>query len=136
MSPRVSNRAATVVWVMVLVLLAAGCSKKSPNSQIPCCANPAAVYAKRLGYRYVIREDTSGGQYGVVIFPDSTECEEWAFYEGRCGQQWTYCERQGYRIVNRQGQNPYSTTYGACVFSDSCECWEQNFIDGKCGPCK
>jgi hypothetical protein len=31
-----------------------------------------------------IRTDQEGSQYGVCIFPDGSECEEWAFYRGEC----------------------------------------------------
>lgn len=48
-------------------------------------ANPAAVFCKEMGYRYEIRQDPKGNQYGVCIFDDNTECEEWAFYRKECG---------------------------------------------------
>ena len=31
-----------------------------------------------------IRTDADGGQYGVCIFADGSECDEWAFYRGEC----------------------------------------------------
>ena len=60
--------------------------------------NPAAVYCVALGYEYEIIEDDKGGQYGVCIFPDNSECSTWAFYRGKCGQEWSYCKRQGYDL--------------------------------------
>ncbi|NHW24231.1 MAG: DUF333 domain-containing protein [Archaeoglobales archaeon] len=50
-------------------------------------ANPAAVYCKQMGYEYRI-ENTAKGQAGICVFPDKTECEEWAFFRGECGQKW------------------------------------------------
>ncbi|MCS7144554.1 MAG: DUF333 domain-containing protein [Archaeoglobaceae archaeon] len=50
-------------------------------------ANPAAVYCVDLGYKYKV-ENTPKGQIGVCVFPDQTECDEWAFYRGECGQKW------------------------------------------------
>jgi putative hemolysin len=47
-------------------------------------ANPASVYCKEQGYELEIRE-AEGGQVGYCVFPDGTECEEWAFYRGECG---------------------------------------------------
>jgi uncharacterized protein len=32
-----------------------------------------------------IREDTRGDQYGVCVFDDGSECDEWAYYRGECG---------------------------------------------------
>ncbi len=49
-------------------------------------ANPAAVFCKEKNYQYEIRNDTNGNEYGVCIFPDKTECEEWAFYQGTCNE--------------------------------------------------
>ena len=42
--------------------------------------NPAAVYCKEKGYVSRINE-TEAGQQGICIFPDGTECDEWAFIE-------------------------------------------------------
>ncbi len=46
--------------------------------------NPASVYCEQRGYRLAMRTDADGGQYGVCVFPDLTECEEWAFFRGEC----------------------------------------------------
>ncbi len=54
----------------------------SENIQI---ANPASVYCAQSGYTLEIRTSIGGGQYGVCIFPDGSECEEWAFFRHECG---------------------------------------------------
>jgi putative hemolysin len=46
-------------------------------------ANPASVYCLEQGYSLEMRTDANG-QYGVCIFPDGSECEEWAFFRGEC----------------------------------------------------
>lgn len=46
--------------------------------------NPASVYCEEQGYTLTIRTDAEGGQYGVCLFPDGSECEEWAYYRGAC----------------------------------------------------
>lgn len=58
--------------------------------------NPAAVYCVALGYKYEIRTSKNGGHYGVCIFPDKTECDEWDFYRGIKGQKWSYAAICGY----------------------------------------
>ncbi len=45
--------------------------------------NPASQYCVEQGYTLEIR-DEAGGQVGYCIFPDGSECEEWAFYRGEC----------------------------------------------------
>jgi putative hemolysin len=63
-------------------------------------ANPASVYCVQSGYKLEIRANANGSQYGVCIFPDGNECEEWSFFRNECGA--------GYRIIpdtNSKGKN-------------------------------
>jgi putative hemolysin len=48
-------------------------------------ANPASVNCVQKGNRLEIRTAADGGQVGICIFPDGSECEEWAFFRGECG---------------------------------------------------
>jgi hypothetical protein len=45
--------------------------------------NPASVYCEEQGGTLEIRENQAG-QYGVCIFDDGSECDEWAYYRGEC----------------------------------------------------
>jgi len=62
---------------------------------IPCVVsaipNPAAVYCVEQGYRYEIRTDDEGNQYGVCISPDGTECMGWEYYR-KCMLDGEGCE--------------------------------------------
>ncbi len=81
-------------------------------------ANPAAVYCELMGYEYRI-EKTRDGEHGVVTFPDGTECDEWDFYSGRCGQKWSYCAREGWGTETADdGRDPFSPEYTVCVGGD------------------
>jgi C1A family cysteine protease/subtilisin-like proprotein convertase family protein len=78
-------------------------------------ANPATIYCRELGYQYE-RVDTDEGQYGVCVFPDGSRCDEWRFLEGKCGQSYSYCARQGYGLITKtDGRDPLSREYGVCV---------------------
>lgn len=46
--------------------------------------NPASAYCEEKGYRLELRTAADGSQYGICVFPDGSECEEWAFYRGEC----------------------------------------------------
>jgi putative hemolysin len=46
--------------------------------------NPASVYCEENGGKLDIRKDSSGGEYGVCVFPDGSECDEWAYFRGEC----------------------------------------------------
>lgn len=78
--------------VLLCLLFISACSSNPPklipqptaspsNSQI---ANPASVNCTSKGYKLEIRTALDGGQYGVCLFPDGSECEEWAFFRDQC----------------------------------------------------
>jgi putative hemolysin len=47
--------------------------------------DPAAVYCEQQGNRLEIRTAADGSQSGLCIFPDGSECEEWAYFRQKCG---------------------------------------------------
>lgn len=47
--------------------------------------NPAAAACVTQGFVSEIRAAADSSQYGVYLFPDGSECDEWAFYRGECG---------------------------------------------------
>ena len=53
-----------------------------PQANMP---NPASAYCVEQGYKSEIRTATDGSQFGVCIFPDGSECDEWAYFRGECG---------------------------------------------------
>ncbi len=50
-------------------------------------ANPAAEYCIQQGGKLEVRKDDQGNEYGVCIFDDGSECDEWAFFRGECGME-------------------------------------------------
>ena len=50
-------------------------------------ANPASIYCEQQGGRLEIRTDADGGQIGVCIFTDGSECEEWSYFRSECQPQ-------------------------------------------------
>jgi putative hemolysin len=77
-------------------------------------ANPASTYCMLLGYSTEIT-DSASGQSGVCIFPDGSSCEEWDFFNGKCGEEFSYCGQNGYSIVTLTDGGTYSQEYAACV---------------------
>ena len=53
----------------------------TPDANLP---NPASVYCEQNGGKLEFRQDASGGVAGICIFPDGSECDEWAYYRGEC----------------------------------------------------
>ena len=56
-------------------------STEIPQANIP---NPASVYCEQQGNKLEIRTAADGSQSGVCIFPDGSECDEWAYFRGEC----------------------------------------------------
>jgi len=52
-----------------------------PQADMP---NPASAYCEQQGYRLEIRTAVDGSQAGYCIFPDGSECDEWAYFRGEC----------------------------------------------------
>ncbi|MEM2933613.1 MAG: DUF333 domain-containing protein [Methanocellales archaeon] len=57
----------------------------------PELPNPASIYCLEQGGKLEIRKDKEGNEYGVCVFPDGSECEEWEFYRGECKPLSNFC---------------------------------------------
>ena len=51
-------------------------------------ANPASTFCTKNGYKLEIRSNSDGSQYGVCVFTDGKECDEWKFYRKECGTEY------------------------------------------------
>jgi len=111
------------------------CDKKIiPNSDgMP---NPAGQYASEMGYK--VENNT-----GDVTFPDGSKCNIWSFFEGKCGQEWSYsmkyCGADSVRSRDSQSkevpcQSPYSSKVAVAYFpDDSIACDHKLFNERSCG---
>jgi putative hemolysin len=87
-----------VILIFLGMIFIAGCTQSTNGSKQPvpgstpavttssALANPAAVFCEEKSYKYEIRTNPDGSEYGVCIFPNRAECEEWAFYLGTCNE--------------------------------------------------
>ena len=107
-------------------------------------ANPASVNCVKHGGKLAIHKRGDGGEYGVCLFEDNRQCEEWAMFRGECpigGIKITgyltsaarYCAITGgkYPVT---GNNDASQEQGTCTFKNGriCDVWQ--YFAGKCGP--
>ena len=127
-----STKKTTLCIIFVISLILVACTEK--DSEIPeptqaesaaGIANPASVYCEGLGFELELRT-TEAGTTGICIFPDGSECDEWDFLAGRCGQEHSYCLQQG-NVLQENGN------IGTCVFPDGSSCLEIDFFEGRCG---
>lgn len=70
-----------IVW-LVLYAFFRPVQSSEPDAQLP---NPAAVYCEEQGGTIEMRTTADGGQHGVCLLPDGSECDEWALYRDECG---------------------------------------------------
>ncbi|MCB8964976.1 MAG: DUF333 domain-containing protein [Bacteroidales bacterium] len=80
--------------------------------------NPATAYAKFMGCSTQYRVDSLGNQSIVCIMPDSSECDEWAFFRGLCGTRFSYCETKGCGTENIT-DTIKGVSFAVCVCIDS-----------------
>lgn len=145
------------VWLVGLSImtLVGACSFPTPTlpppAPLPTTAasmadmpNPASAYCVQQGGKLDIRKDTQGAEYGVCVFADQSECEEWALFRGECkpgqGQvladmpdpSAAFCVQQGGQLEIRK--DAHGNEAGVCVFADNSECDAWAFFRGECKP--
>jgi putative hemolysin len=79
-----------VIALVVGILLVVACGGQPSLVPTPTTfdsplglPNPASVFCEEQGYTLELRTSAEGTA-GICIFPDGSECEEWAFYRGEC----------------------------------------------------
>lgn len=75
----------SLMFIATLLFSACGsqpAAQENQGDQIGL-ANPASVYCQEQGGQLEMRENDAG-TYGMCIFPDGSECEEWAYFRGEC----------------------------------------------------
>jgi putative hemolysin len=121
------------------------CAKGEAKADAPIgMPNPASVHCTDNGGKLEIRQDANGGEYGMCVFADGSECEEWAFFRGECAPgspqpsanmpnpASVNCTDEGGTLEIRQDAN--DGEFGMCVFADNTECEEWALLRGTCAP--
>ena len=124
--------------------LAVGCAaayaQVQPAQQI---ANPASQNCVARGGMLRIESRPYGGQYGVCIFDDNRQCEEWAMFRGECPigglrvagyitAAARYCAITGgrYTVIAKSGA---ADEQGACSLPGGKACAAGAYYAGSCG---
>ncbi|MBK5938909.1 DUF333 domain-containing protein [Halochromatium roseum] len=122
---------ATLGLIGSTLVFAADPPKAPPKQGL---ANPASVNCIKLGGTLDIRTRPHAGQYGVCVFEDNRQCEEWALLRGDCpagGIKVTgydsdaeiYCAITG-------GEVDMQT--GSCQSAEGVRCGLEAFFAGRC----
>jgi putative hemolysin len=111
-------------------------------AQAPQLANPASQNCTARGGMLQIERRPDGGQYGVCVFVDNYQCEEWALFRGECpagGLRVTgyitpagrYCAITGgrYTVVSGDGA---ASEKGSCALPGGKTCGADAYFAGTC----
>jgi putative hemolysin len=130
-----------VTLFVLTMLLFAACSSSSSTD----IANPASENCVEQGGTVVIEERGDGGQYGVCLFEENRQCEEWAMLRGDCpvgGIKVTgyitdagrFCAITGgtYEVT---GSDDSGEELGTCTLADGQTCDAWGYYNGECPAC-
>ena len=128
-----------IIAICLAGALLGACGGDEPTDDESGLANPASVYCIEQGGTVDMREG-DGGTFGVCVFPNGAECDEWAFYDDACPPGFdpgaglanpasVYCLEQGGTLDMREES---AGTVGYCRFADGSECEEWAFFRGEC----
>lgn len=94
------------------------------NPWATAMVNPSAAYCEALGYEYTV-ESTPQGQRGLCVLPNGEAVSAWDFLKGKVGQEYSYCQQEGYQIKTVQDTETcmkFGTVECAvCVLDDGTE---------------
>ncbi len=123
---------AVPVFVLVVLLFTVAGATCAPAPKKTEPITRASVYCETLGYKTGVGQ-TEGGIRPVCVFPEGTHCEQWSFYQGRCGKQYSKCAKNGFILRHRaEGREKDVALYAVCLFDDGSECVEQDYAAGHC----
>lgn len=79
----------------------------APANQSGSLANPASVYCAQNGGVSEIVTAPDGSQGGICVFPDGSQCDEWAYFRGQCapGQSSSNCSSSSPCQINASSEN-------------------------------
>ena len=141
-----------LVSLALVVILSGACAAPAPQTSAQPTqgqpppgqlANPASENCTKQGGTLAIEQRGDGGEYGVCVFADNRQCEEWALLRGECpmgGIRITgfrtpaarYCAITGgtYTVTGSKA----AQEQGTCAFKQgqTCDVWA--YFNGTCRP--
>jgi len=128
---------------MALALDACGRGPGPSSASAPGLANPASENCVAQGGELRIEMAGGGGQYGVCLFEDNRQCEEWALLRGECPAggirvtgyitpQARYCAIRGGDYVVTREQTAAAPEQGTCTLPGQPACDALALYEGRC----
>jgi len=112
------------------------------RAPVAAIANPASTHCADVGGRLAIDKTPRGAEYGVCLFEDNRQCEEWALLRGECPvgglkvaghatEAARYCAITGGRY-DITGNSGAGNEQGACTLSSGKVCAADAYLNGEC----
>lgn len=70
----------TLAFLATVGILSVCAVSSSESDNMVGTANPASVFCGQQGGKSMTRKDNTGGEYGVCVFSDGKETEEWVYF--------------------------------------------------------
>lgn len=141
----------TIVIVFTVAAALTACVPITSPTPVPAAqptaaqlANPASQNCVDQGGTLSIQQRGDGGEYGICMFEDNLQCEEWAMLRGDCpvgGIKVTgyvtpaaqYCPITGgeYAVT---GNSNTEDEQGTCTFKNGKVCDAGDYYNGQCSP--
>jgi putative hemolysin len=140
---RASSRTSLAVALLGLALGACSRDPGPSSASAPRLANPASEHCIAEGGQLRIETAGDGGQYGVCLFEDNRQCEEWALLRGECPvggirvtgyvtPQARYCAIRGGDYVVTREQTATTPEEGSCTLPGKPACDALALYEGRC----
>ena len=135
---------ATALTLILSGAVLAGCSSEEAEPSRPVgLANPASENCVAKGGQSRIETAGSGAQYGVCLFEDNRQCEEWALLRGACPvggikvtgfvtPQARYCAIRGGNYVVTAQQTATAREQGNCTLPGKPACDALALYEERC----
>jgi putative hemolysin len=117
-------------WIAIASWLAC-CTGALAQTQL---ANPASQRCADEGGTLQIEQRPDGGQYGVCVFTDNRQCEEWALFRVECpagGLRVTGYITPAARYCAITG-GKYDSATTSCTLPDGSVCNAESYWTGSC----
>jgi putative hemolysin len=121
----------TRALIASVVLWLATCSGALAQTQL---ANPASQRCAQEGGTLQIEQRPDGGQFGVCVFTDNRQCEEWALFRVECpvgGLRVTGYITPASRFCAITG-GKYDDANKICTLPDGKVCNAEDYWAGSC----
>ncbi len=132
-----------LIFIITAMLLLAGCQSALLDDLDPMkIANPASIFCNDQGGSLKVELRGDIGEYGVCVFEDNRQCEEWAMYRNKCPiggidvsdshtPASAFCALTG-GIYSATSNQDTADEQGTCTFPDESQCDAWAYYNGDC----